>query len=166
MNGKHEQIVQEDKQSSSTSLRAAGDTTQPDAGSTSNAAERSGCGLTCSPSASVVVDVPGLAPKSPNRREHHFTKARRVRRERWTVRDALAPFTPPPPPWCVVLVRVAPRLLDDDNATAAMKATRDAIEGWLGVDDGDRARVRFVVEQERAPTHGVRIVVTHSEEKS
>lgn len=106
----------------------------------------------------VVVEILGLAPKSPNRREHYLTKARRVRRERRTVREALKPFAPVPPPWRVVLVRVAPRLLDDDNATASMKAVRDTVAEWLHVDDGDTSRVRFVVEQERGP-YAVRVAV-------
>jgi len=63
----------------------------------------------------------------------------------------------------VTLVRLAPRRLDDDNATAAMKGARDETAVWLRVDDGDEARVRFVVEQERATGYAVRIVVEHAE---
>jgi hypothetical protein len=58
----------------------------------------------------------------------------------------------------VRLVRLAPRRLDDDNATAGMKGARDEVARWLDVDDCD-PRVRFVVEQEQAPAYGVRIVV-------
>ena len=37
----------------------------------------------------------------------------------------------------VELVRVAPRRLDSDNLTSSLKAVRDGVADWLGVDDGD-----------------------------
>jgi hypothetical protein len=110
----------------------------------------------------VRVEVP-IRVESPNRlhAEHPGSRARRVRRERSAVREALDPFEPPAGPWLVRLARVAPRRLDDDNAVAAMKGVRDEVASWLRVDDGD-SRVRFVVAQERAATYGVRIVVERS----
>ena len=110
----------------------------------------------------VVVEV-AIRVQSPNRREHYLSRARRVRGERAAVRTALERLAPPPLPWRVTLVRLAPRRLDDDNATAAMKGARDETAVWLRVDDGDEARVRFVVEQERATGYAVRIVVEHAE---
>jgi hypothetical protein len=106
----------------------------------------------------VRVEVP-IRVQSPNRlhAEHPGDRARRVRRERSAVREALARFDPPPGPWIVYLVRFAPRGLDDDNAVAAMKAVRDEVAKWLDVDDGD-ARVRFVVGQERG-RYAVRVEV-------
>jgi hypothetical protein len=58
-------------------------------------------------------------------------------------------------------VRFGPRTLDDDNATASMKAVRDEVASWLRVNDGDRSRVRFVVVQEGAPFYGVGIGIEH-----
>lgn len=113
--------------------------------------------------ARVIVEVPGLEPPSPNRHTHHLTKARDVRGTREAVRDALAPFTPPPLPCLVALVRFGRRTLDDDNATASMKAVRDEVASWLRVNDGDTSRVRFVVVQEVAPAHGVGIGIEHVE---
>jgi hypothetical protein len=106
----------------------------------------------------VRVEVP-IRVESPNRlhAEHPGSRARRVRRERSAVREALARFDPPPGPWVVYLVRVAPRRLDDDNAVASMKGVRDEVASCLRVDDGD-ARVRFVVGQERGP-YTVRVEV-------
>ncbi|MGO8993573.1 MAG: hypothetical protein ACLQVI_09600 [Polyangiaceae bacterium] len=126
----------------------------------------------CEPSASteatrvnaagrVIVDLPGLEPESPNRRDHYLTQARQVRRTRRAVREALAPFAPPPSPWLIALVRFGPRTLDDDNATTSMKAVRDEVASWLRVNDGDRSRVRFVVVQEVAPFYGVGIGIEH-----
>jgi hypothetical protein len=120
----------------------------------------SGGPLECDASTSRVVrvDVP-IRVESPNRlhAEHPLSRARRVRKERAAVREALDRFKPPPGPWLVTLVRVAPRRLDDDNAVASMKAPRDATAAWLAVDDRD-PRVRFVVEQERG-AYGLRIDV-------
>jgi hypothetical protein len=107
----------------------------------------------------VAVEVP-IRVESPNRLhdEHPGSRARRVRAERAAVREALAGSRAPPAPWRVRLIRLAPRRLDDDNATASMKALRDEVAAWLGVDDRD-PRVRFVVEQERAKGYAVRIEV-------
>lgn len=65
-------------------------------------------------------------------------------------RLVLSSREPPALPVVVTLVRCSPRLLDDDNAVGAMKAVRDEVAAWLGVDDRD-PRVRFVVEQEKVP---------------
>ena len=52
----------------------------------------------------------------------------------------------------VTLTRIAPSNgLDDDNLAGALKAVRDEVAAWLGVDDKDRATVRYEYEQERGP---------------
>ena len=56
----------------------------------------------------------------------------------------------PSPPVVVTLTRIAPRKLDTDSLAYGFKATRDAVAKWLGVDDGDESRVRWVyAPQER-----------------
>ncbi len=96
------------------------------------------------------VRVPQLVPSSLNSREHWRVKAARVKRERAMVRLVLSARTPPPLPVTVTLVRCAPRLLDSDNAVGAMKAARDQVAEWLGVDDRD-PRVTWRVRQQKAP---------------
>jgi hypothetical protein len=55
-------------------------------------------------------------------------------------------------PLIVTLTRVAPSNgLDDDNLAGALKGVRDAVAEWLGVDDRDRATVRYEYEQRRGP---------------
>jgi hypothetical protein len=54
----------------------------------------------------------------------------------------------PTMPLVVVLARIAPRQLDDDNLARACKAARDQVAELLGVDDRD-SRVRFAYEQYR-----------------
>lgn len=53
-------------------------------------------------------------------------------------------------PLVITMVRCAPRLLDSDNAVGALKAVRDEVAKWLGVDDGD-SRLEWVVAQSKAP---------------
>jgi hypothetical protein len=46
--------------------------------------------------------------------------------------------------------------MDDDNLPGSLKAIRDEVASVLGVDDGDRARIRFAYAQERGEW-GVRV---------
>ena len=50
----------------------------------------------------------------------------------------------------VRIVRVSPRRLDSDNATAAAKSIRDGVADALDVDDRD-PRVEWLVDQETGP---------------
>jgi len=66
-------------------------------------------------------------------------------------------------PAAVRLTRVAPRPLDDDNLQRALKAVRDGVADWLGVDDRD-PRVRWFYAQAvdgRPRYQAARIEVVH-----
>ena len=66
------------------------------------------------------------------------------------------------PPIRVILTRMSTAVtpLDTDNLASSMKAVRDAICSVLGLDDGDRARIRFAYdEQTRRPEWGVRVQI-------
>ena len=93
-----------------------------------------------------------------NARLHPLAEARARRRERQVIDRALAGVAPPAGPWRVVIVRVGPRPMDDDNRTASAKGTRDAIAAWLGVDDGDDS-VRWEVRGEVARGYAVRVQI-------
>lgn len=56
-----------------------------------------------------------------------------------------------------LMTRLGGNLCDDDNLTDAMKYVRDAVSHFLGVDDGPRGPVRWVVAQEAGGPVGVRI---------
>lgn len=100
----------------------------------------------------VLLEVAGLRLDcTPNARRHAQETARHRANERAQVSAALGAVTPPPGPWSVVLTRVGPKVLDDDNAAASLKGPRDAIAAWLGVDDGPRAPVTWTVRQELGP---------------
>lgn len=97
--------------------------------------------------------VPIRTAPGQNAREQHFAKARRVRMEKQAVGWSLIGTQKPPLPCSVRLTRCSPSHvpLDDDNLSGALKAARDAIAAWLGVDDGDRSMVQYVYAQKRAP---------------
>lgn len=63
-------------------------------------------------------------------------------------------------PLVVTLTRIAPRVLDSDNAVGALKHVRDGVADALGVKDND-PRVTWSYAQERGKVreHGVRIEI-------
>ena len=84
------------------------------------------------------VDLPLRLGRGMNGREHHFTRARRVRAERHAVGIVLAceRHNRPQLPCTVTLTRIAPSEgLDGDNLQGSLKAVRDAVAGWFGIDD-------------------------------
>ena len=91
--------------------------------------------------------VPGL-----NARELWQVRASRVKKERKTVAWALVGHARPPIPCSVRLTRVAPSAgVDDDNLSGSLKAVRDQVAEWLGIDDRHRNQVRYVYAQKRGP---------------
>lgn len=94
-----------------------------------------------------------------NLRLHHMSKHRKVKSQRNAV-SLVVPIGLSVP-CTVILTRIAPRPLDDDNCVGAFKACRDAIAKRLGVDDRD-PRVTWLYSQERGKPreYGVRISIT------
>ncbi len=101
---------------------------------------------------------------SQNAREHWRTRAKRVKSERSQAEILCRSRLERPQAWPVVvrLTRIGPRKLDSDNVSGACKATRDGVADWLGVDDGDEARISWVYAQELGQ-YGVRIELLRSE---
>lgn len=95
---------------------------------------------------------------TPNARGHWSDTAKKRARERAVIDAALARVERTAGPWRVVIVRVGPRRMDDDNCTAAAKGVRDAIAGWLGVDDGS-ADASWTVRGEIARGYAVRVSI-------
>lgn len=59
----------------------------------------------------------------------------------------------------VRLVRLGGKRLDSDNLAGGFKAIRDAVAGWLKIDDGSD-RFRWDYDQEPAGEKGFRIELT------
>ncbi len=99
-----------------------------------------------------MIVVPIRTERGQNSREHHFARARRVKAEKEAAAWLLQSQPKPELPCRVILTRIAPSSgLDDDNLAGSLKAIRDSVAAWLGVDDRDRERVRYVYEQRRGP---------------
>jgi hypothetical protein len=106
----------------------------------------------------MTITIPICTVSESNAREHWATKAKRVKSHRRTTRLVLAQHAAPTSACVVSLTRIAPRALDDDNLRGALKACRDGIADWLGVDDRD-PRVSWEYEQRKgaAKTYGVEV---------
>lgn len=98
-----------------------------------------------------------------------MAKSDRVKRQRAAVRDVLRSRQASPPMLQLVhtgmatpnrirvtLTRIAPAELDDDNLRPALKAVRDEVATWIGVDDRHGA-VAWSYEQERGAAHVYRV---------
>jgi hypothetical protein len=99
----------------------------------------------------VTVYVPMATVSEMNSREHRWAKIKRKQSQQMAVILAFAPVRKAlarlAPPFVVRMTRYGARTLDDDNLHASFKATRDQVAKLLNVDDGDRARVRWVPDQ-------------------
>jgi hypothetical protein len=111
----------------------------------------------------IVLWMPGLATKSEaNVGGKNSTKFSRKKHQRDTVLSCLPLAVSAPHfrvPTRVRLIRVGSRRLDSDNLQSAFKAIRDAVASWLGVDDGDYARVRWSYSQRPGYVSGVKIII-------
>jgi hypothetical protein len=116
----------------------------------------------------VRIEVPGLRLQNPlNTRVHWRVLSKRGKDAKEATGYALLgadwsslPRPTADSPWLVVITRLGPGLLDDDNLAASAKHVRDAIAKWCGVDDRHRHIVLYRYEQERAKEYGVRIEIT------
>lgn len=75
-------------------------------------------------------------PSLMNTRWHWTKMAALKKRQRRRVREAMKGTTPPRPPMVVIITRLGPRRLDDDNLAASCKYIRDQIAEEVGLDDG------------------------------
>ena len=112
----------------------------------------------------VCVVVPVRTISSSNAREHWAVRARRVKTERAAALLVLRSTGCPlwTAPLVVRLTRISgPRgkTLDDDNLRGCLKAIRDGVADWLGVQDND-PRITWRYDQRKADAWGVEIEVT------
>lgn len=101
-----------------------------------------------------IISIPMRTGNGLNDRNGHWRgRARKVKKERTDTAWMLTKLTKPTSfPVQVLLRRVAPSSgMDDDNLLGSLKAVRDAVAAWIGVDDRDKARVRYTYDQRRGP---------------
>lgn len=96
------------------------------------------------------ISIPLKTGAGLNDREHWRSKATRAKREKTAIGWGLVGRKKPTLPCCCLITRVAPSNgLDDDNLAGSMKATRDAVAAWLGIDDKHHDIVRYSYAQRR-----------------
>lgn len=87
-----------------------------------------------------------------NQREHWRVRSKRAKQHRttagWRVAAVLRSEAMIRYPLTVIITRIAPRVLDDDNLAGACKSVRDGIADALGIDDRD-PRVKWAVAQRK-----------------
>jgi hypothetical protein len=110
----------------------------------------------------VEVDVPIRTASEANVRGKRRDKMSRNKAVKEAVRAALARALPVPLPCRVIVTRFGQRELDSDNLPRALKAVRDVVASWLGVDDADK-RVKWRVRQRAGWIQKVRIRIEHTE---
>lgn len=115
---------------------------------------------------SLMVYIPTEIQSSPNQRLHWRAASALKKKQREAVASKLIDLELPDLPVDVRITRLyagRQREFDDDNATAGAKAIRDEIAAQYGVDDKDKANIRFVVDQAKADTACVRIRIVRRE---
>jgi hypothetical protein len=85
----------------------------------------------------ICINVPVHVVSVMNKREHWSVKAKRAKLHRSAAHWALTSRQRPALPCVVTLTRIAPRELDGDNLQGGLKACRDGVADWLGLDDRD-----------------------------
>ena len=116
----------------------------------------------------VSVDIPITTPSASNLREFWAVKAKRVKAQRLATGLMLRAGRVAHrleeehgkvqlhERIVVTLTRVSPRALDDDNLRGALKACRDEVAAYFGVDDGNTSRIRFEYSQAKGKPSCVR----------
>jgi hypothetical protein len=62
-------------------------------------------------------------------------------------------------PCVITLTRVGVKRMDTDNLASALKACRDGVAEWLGIDDGD-PRIEWRYAQRTDKTYSVEVAIT------
>lgn len=89
----------------------------------------------------------------------HWSKRQRIRKgERNAVKLALPVFKVPPLVR-ILLTRVGPRAMDDDNVPGALKGIRDGLADRLGIDDGSPLIKWEYAQEKRGNEYAVRVEI-------
>lgn len=97
-----------------------------------------------------IIEIPGMKLGAAlNSRTHWAMRAARARKERAVIFNACKRLGEFHAPDTVELIRVAPRMLDDDNLAGAFKAVRDEIAYIFGVDDGPKGPITWRYAQRK-----------------
>ncbi len=103
--------------------------------------------------ASITFEISGHLPSRANERVHWRKRRELSKRVRdvahWNVLANRDPQFPLKMPLTVTMIRVSPRLLDDDNLAGAFKNIRDGIADAFGVDDSPSGPITWAYRQHK-----------------
>ena len=110
--------------------------------------------MTCpTPVMALRVVLPLKIVSLANQREHWRVAGKRKQEQQRVTSMCLTPYLSAEmrgaAAWRVKLTRVGRGQLDDDNLAGSFKHVRDRVALALGVDDGNRARIRFRYRQRK-----------------
>jgi len=113
--------------------------------------------------------IPVMTISEANRRQHWTVRHRRARAQRraayWHLYVTFEKCQLQTP-LTIQLKRIGPRLIKDgDNLQNGLKAVRDGVADWLGIDDGNPG-LRWEYLQEKAKTHGVVVIIRKDEHET
>lgn len=81
--------------------------------------------------------IPIRLPSLANMSHLHWRKLTNIKnKQKLATKVCIAGKDIPPAPIIVIITRIGPRKLDDDNLASACKYVRDQIASQVGVDDG------------------------------
>lgn len=96
----------------------------------------------------IVATLPIKTISVMNAREHWSSRSKRAALHRATAKSVMSRFGLPALPVTVTMTRISTGTLDGDNLQSGLKAARDGIADWLGIDDAD-PRIKWVYAQQK-----------------
>ena len=114
------------------------------------------------PPTTLCFQIPLEVISEANRRDHWRVKAARAKRQRSVIALHCRSLTGKPKPAEVMLTRLAPRKLDDDNLSSAFKAVRDEVAKLMGFDDRNEMVTWRYGQRKPDCFEGIEIIVTWS----
>jgi hypothetical protein len=98
-----------------------------------------------------------------NQREHWRVAGKRKQEQKRVTTMMVAPYLASEmksaPAWRVTFTRIGRGVLDDDNLAGSFKNVRDSVASCLGVNDGNRSRIRFRYRQRRGSPPSAEIFI-------
>lgn len=103
--------------------------------------------------------IPIRLPSLANLSHLHWRKLDTIKSgQKFATRVCMVDVEIPPLPLLVIITRIGPRRLDDDNLASACKYVRDVIAKKVGLDDGsDQYTWRY---EQRIGDYGVDVDIT------
>lgn len=110
----------------------------------------------------IEIVVPVKIVSEANAREHWrlVNKRKKQQAQAWWACCMRSPAVTWKPPYYVVMTRLGPKTLDDDNLAGGFKKLRDCIAESLAVNDGDVPNVSWHCKQEKSSAYGAKVLIT------